>query len=671
MYEPSRTEVYEAVIAERFEVGPVLGRRITIGLVDADPNTLSAFGQLGDIVLQAGTTTIWQLQAGGNWTQITSGGGQTASDLFYLDAADFGMLPAASGTENSLALNTALATASALGFRNRVYIPPGDYAMGATIQHPANVIVFGTGPNTILRFAAGVSAWNFATGFLRAELGYLQILGVFGSAAPIGVDLDTSQRVWLHDLQIWDFQIGVRISGGTPFSAYNTIGPNVEVNRSTVIGVQALENANANRIVSSRVFFTYNGTSDAIGIDVSSAEVLEVDDVQVEAADVCVRVRNTNGLLHVNVHDCYLEPGTNPDTSAIGRLFDVDVDNLFDGIETVIFRNNAYSGLLGSAELPPEGLVDFDGYNRPFFGGRFGGQATPKRNYVFNGELLYYGLPTVLPGWGSSGSIPNLSSSGTFVTGVRSLEAQATGTDSTVSVGFTVTDDGVQWVTCGVRFQVVAPNVGFTFTATVGGNSRQYPVVAWSAGEWHEAWVTVPVDPANKAGAVAFVIDSVAGTGTILIDEAWAVPGKYATSSTQNAERVQLLPAPVPIVDRAAVVANEVYGPVDLLTLPSTLAAPYDTMSTAPTGVVGAVLRVEITTNSGGGGLLANHHWVYVDVPASGSVPATFSFTPAIYDAQPVSGEVTVRDTTISGGYNAGDGFSTDYTIYLVAWVLD
>jgi hypothetical protein len=675
MYEPSRTEVYKALIAERFEVGPILGRRIVIGFVDGDPNALSTFGEPGDIVFQEGTTTIWQRQASGLWVPIVTGGSNPfAVDLFYLDAADFGMLPSATGVVNSAALNTAIATASALGFRSRVYIPPGEYDMAATIQHPANVIVFGVGPNTILNFETGVSAWNFATGFLRSELGYLQIHGVFGAAAPIGIDLEQSQRVWLHDMQVWDFQIGVRISSGLSFSAYNTIGPNVEINRSTSIGVQALENANANRIVSSRIFFTYNGTDTGIGVDVSSAEVLELDDVQIEAADTCIRVRNTNGILHINVHDCYLEPGTNPGTTTVGSLFDVDVSNLFDGIETVIFRNNAYSGLRGDAILPPEGLVDFDGFSRAFFGGRYGGQAAPKRNWIYNGEVLYYGLPSVLPGWGTAGVAPTLSSNPLHVTGVRSLQADANAVTSTVSVGFTVSDDGVQWVTCGCRVQVLAGNVGFFFSGVVGANARQYvpPTSIAGDGLWHEFYVTVPVDPANKSGAVSFTVDAVNGTGSILIDEAWAVPGKYSVPSTQMAHRLQFLPAPIPIVVRTGVVANEAYGPIDILTLPSTLAAPLDAMSTAPTGTIGCILRLQLTCTGAPAGLMANHHWVYVDVPASGAViPASFDFAAwAVYSNQPVTGECTIFDTTISGGYNAGDGFSSDYTVYLVAWVL-
>ena len=591
---------------------------------------------------------------------------------FYYDiVVDFGADP--TGAVNATpAINAAIAAASAAGqIRNRVYIPPGTFRLSATVQHLANVIVFGSGPNSILQADTGVSAWDFATGFDRAELSHVTILGVFGAPAPIGINLDEAQRCYLHDLQIWDFQGGILLSSGASFSAYNTIGPNVEVNRSTVYGIRALANANANKIVGTRVFFTYNNTSTGIAIDISDAEVIEVDDCQLEAADYCIRVRNTTGITRVNIHDCYLEPGTNPNTLALGSCYDIVLTNLFDGIETLYLRNNTESGSRGTIDVPPEALVEIDGYSQAFYGARYSGAAAPKRNYVYNGELLYYGLPSVLPGWGVSGTPPTLSQSPTHVTGNRSLMATANAIDSNVACGFTVSDDGVEWITCGIRYQILAGNVGFFFSGTVGSNSRQFVPEPTPTDVWRESWVNVPVDPANKAGALGCVIDSVNGNGSILIDEIWAVPGKYAIPSTQYGERVQFLPAPIPLVTRTGVTANEAFGPIDILTLPSTLPAPFNDYSTAPTGVVGCILRVFVQCTGAPAGVMANVHQVYVDVPASGAiVPASFEFLQAIYSGEFHTKDVTVRDTTISGGYNAGDGFASNYTVSLIAWVL-
>jgi hypothetical protein len=650
----------------------VLNDVVRIFAFDAtDPNGL-VFAGINTWAISEITGMLWIKQIDGGtsgWQQVTSGTG-SESILPYWDVVeDFGASNTGSG-DASIAINAAIVAASAAGpIRNRVYIPPGTYTCLSTIQHLQNVHVFGTGPNTILQFGPGVNAWDFANSFDRAELSNLVILGVSAAPAPIGINLDMAQRVYLHDLQVWYFAIGLNVSGGGVFSAYHNI-ERCEINVCET-GVRAYTNANGNRIVGSRVFWCFNAGGTGIGIDISNAQGLEIDDCQIESADTCVRVRNTNGLLNLSVHDCYFEPGTNPTTLAIGSCYDVVVANLFDGVETLSFKNNVESGSRGNVELPPEALMEFDGYSRAFFGARFHGASAPKRNYVYNGQLLYYGLPSVLPGWGSAGAPPTLSESGTFVTGNRSLQAVATGTTSVVSVGFTVSDDGVDWVTCGIRYQIIAGNTGFFFTGTVGSNSRQYVPDQTPTGVWREAWVNVPVDPANKNGAIAFTIDSVNGNGTILIDEAWAVPGKYSVSSTQYGERIQFLPAPVPIVVRTGITGNEAFGPIDILTLPSTLAAPLDDFSTAPTGVIGGVFRMFINCTGAPAGLIANVHQMYVDIPASGAiVAASFEFLQAVYSNNFHTKDIIVRDTTISGGYNAGDGFASDYNLALIAWVL-
>lgn len=643
--------------------------RVTSGAACIGPNCpgISGSGTSG-----TGSTTGSTGPAGPTGATGPAGPPGPGEPPFYYDiVVDFGADP--TGVADATpAINAAIAAANAAGqTRNQVYIPPGTFRLGSTVQHLPNVIVFGTGPNSIFQADPGVSAWDFATGFNRAELSHVTILGVFGAPAAVGINLDQAQRNYVHDLQVWDFQGGILLSSGASFSAYNTIGPNVEVNRSTVYGIRALANANGNKIVGTRVFFTYNNTSTAIAIDISDAEVIEVDDCQLEAADYCIRVRNTTGITRVNIHDCYLEPGTNPTTLALGSCYDIILTSLFDGIETLYLRNNTESGSRGTIDVPPEALVETDGYSRAFFGARYSGAAVPKRNYTYNGEVLYYGLPSVLPGWGVSGTPPTLSESPTHVTGNRSLMATANAANSTVSCGFTVSDDGVEWVTCGIRYQILAGNVGFTFTGTVGSNNRQFQPEPTPTDVWRVNWVNVPVDPANRAGAVGCVVDSVNGTGSILIDEIWAVPGKYAVPSTQYGERIQFLPAPIDLVVRTGVTGNEVFGPIDLLTLPSTLAPPLDDFSTAPAGVVGAILRMRINCTGAPAGLISAFHQIYVDIVASGAiVPASFEFLPAVYSGQINTMDITKRGTTVSGGYNAADGFATDYSIALVAWVL-
>jgi Pectate lyase superfamily protein len=634
-------------------------------------------GVASDVVFSREPVAIWQKTGSATvfttdgWI-LVAGGDTTPEELFYTNlVTDYGADPTGA-VPASAQLNAAIADASAAGSNvNNVYIPPGTYRMDATIRHQANVHVFGVGANTILRFDTGINAWDFDPGFLRAELSNLVILGVFGAPAPVGLNLDQSQRCFIHDMQIWDFQIDCLLSSGASFSAYNVIGPNVELNRSTVVGLRALANANGNLVVSTRIFFTYNSTSTAIGVEAQDIDGLELDHVQIEAADVCIRSRNTSGIFHLNVHDTYLEPGTNPNTLVVGSAYDIVIDSLFDGIETLYIKNVTVNASRGGIDVPPEMFADIDGYSRAFFGARFSGAAVPKRNYTYNGQVLYYGLPSVLPGWGVSGVPPTLSPDPLHVTGNRSLRAQANAANSNVACGFTVSDEGVEWITCGIRYQILAGNVGFTFTGTCGANNRQYVPEPTPTNTWRESYVTVPVDPTNRSGALGCVVDAVNGTGSILIDEIWAVPGKFAIPSTQYGERIQFLPAPIPILTRTGVVGNETFGPIDLLTLPATLAPPLDLYSTAPAGVVGAVLRMFLNCTGAPAGLIAAFHQIYIDVVASGAiVPASFEFLQAVYSGQFHTKDIIKRGTTVSGGYNAADGFASDYNIALIAWVL-
>ena len=189
-------------------------------------------GVASDVVFSRSPVAIWQKTGSPTvftttgWV-LVAGGDTTPEELFYTNlVTDYGADPTGVVPADA-AMAAAQADASAIGTDvNTIYIPPGDYRFAATVQHLANVTVFGAGTNTILRFDAGVSAWDFATGFIRAELSKVVILGVFGAPAAIGLNLNESQRVWIHDMQIWDFQTGCLLSDGASFSAYNTIGPN-------------------------------------------------------------------------------------------------------------------------------------------------------------------------------------------------------------------------------------------------------------------------------------------------------------------------------------------------------------------------------------------------------------------------------------------------------------
>lgn len=646
-------------------------------------------GSIGDGRIQTDVARLWLKTSGDNtdtgWEALEPG---SAEDPFYANAADFG-LPRDGITDSYTALQAFLdriGDDAASGGKGWGYIPEGDYVYSQTPVQRANTFVFGAGLNTTLRPDPGVDGWSFEpVGGLgqpalnRAEFAYVQILGT--QAAPTGIGIDLNQRlmVHLHDLQVWDFAIGILISDGAVFSAYHKIGPQLEVNRCPV-GIRALANANGNQIDDVRIFWSFTLAEGGVGLDLADCQGMEIPGIAIESADTCVRVRNSNdasgALTQISGGTWYLEPGANPDTSSPGLTTDVVIVNRFDGIEVFDVRNIIGSGLLGDIDLPPEGFVRTNVPSRFFYGARFDGAAVSKRgSYVYNGFMQYYGLPSVLPNWGVSGTAPTLAESATAYRGPRSLLATANATNSGVGANLVVTDPGNEWVMCGVAYKVGPGNTGFFISASAGAGSRQLvdpiPGTDLTTDPWRIRYLQVPVDPASPSGGVTCVIDSVSGTGQALIGGIWAVPGRYASPLAQYGERIETLPAPIQIF-QATVTGNTTWGPIDLATLPSTLAAPLDDFSTAPVGAVGAVVRLRIETTDGATvGLMSNQHWHYIDVPASGAiVAADINRVMAIYSTVPNEGMFMIRDMTLSGGYIAGDGFTTILTVHIVAWIM-
>lgn len=604
----------------------------------------------------------------------------TEDDVF-INASLFGVVPS---LLDAGPIITALLSAVSTGnpyVRRKVYIPPGNYTIATPVVHPANVVVWGAGGTTIFRQPVGASntVWNFATGFLRSELAYCQVLGGVTNPADltdrrgIGVDLAQTQQVHMHHMQIWDFLTGLRLSDGIAFSSYHDIGPHLEINRCTT-GIYAPDEQNVSRIHDSRIFYSYGSLGEGVGFDIIDASALQIENVAIEATDLALRVRGSDGGLHVACNSNYYEPGTNPTTLEPGSCYDVLVEDIFDATSVFIDDNSIVSGSRGNIIMPPEAFCRADGYSRAFFGARFNGAAVPKRNLVFNGEILYYGLPSVLPNWAGGGVVPTVAQDQiNYVTGNRSLLLTAPGaTNSTLFAIFEVSDPGVQWVTCGIRYQVLAGNTGFFFTGTVGVNNRQLTDEIPGPGEWREKWVQVPVDPTNRTGSISINPDSVDGVGSVLVDEVWAVAGRYVIPSTQYAERVQMLPSPITIYSATGIVGLDLFGPIDITNLPALLAPPLDDFSTAPLGVIGGVFRLQVNmTGFPSTAVLGGPVYAFINIPASGAiVAATTHNVMATFGQTRHSGEVTIRDTTVAGGCVLYTGLATDYSVELIGWLL-
>ncbi len=210
-----------------------------------------------------------------------------------------------------------------------------------------------------------------------------------------------------------------------------------------------------------------------------------------------------------------------------------------------------------------------------------------------------------------------------FVTGTRSVRiTQIDDGFQRLEVEFVVSDPGIRWVTVGCRYQVIS-GTGFFFAADAGEGPKQFADLNPSNGEWREGHLQVHVAPGTTTGGVSLVP---ATEGEVLIDEVWAVPGRFAVESTQYAERVELLESPLRILNRRGVRHDETQGPVDITNLPNILQPPLAGLAVAPRGVVGCLLRVRIETRHGltlspggvhpeGSPLLENFHYAYVDIP--------------------------------------------------------
>lgn len=588
------------------------------------------------------------------------------------------------GRDAAPEINAMLAEASAAGFRTgrnqRVLFPTGMYTYGTNITIPANVSIWGDGPATIWQQSDGAEV-ICATGFLHSKIQSLMIRGqaAFGGAVVgRGISMVSSQFMSLEDMQIWYFETGIALSDGTPYSAHHHIGPNLSVNLCRT-GILAGPNGNSNHIESVRVFWCFGPANEGVALDVDSASGLVVVNMTSDSADTSLRIRNTGPTgLRFTMVGGFLEPGTNPDTAQVGTPYDIDVPN-DNVVEPVVqFFGVFPSAQRGRALLDPEGYHYFDAPSSYPFGARFAGSGGPKRNLLRNGMFNYF-APSLVPGMtGTVAPVPTfaeVTTAGDFLTGVRSIRFTPTGVAGSRGFAFLASDNASRWITAGIRYRVPAGNTGFYMSVSMQGATRQYrDQEETPAGEWREGWISMPIDPSNpsRAGSVNITPDAVDGTGTILVDEVWVTEGRYSVPSTQYGERIEMLPAPITIDDQT-LTGNGAFGPIDITNLPAVLAPPLDDFSAAPYGVVGAIYRFIVTTDSGAfGTALAGRHGIIPNVPAAGAIIPAFSLwcVSPQWSQIPASQDFHIRTTSISGVMNVADGFSTRYRVQVVAWIL-
>jgi len=346
--------------------------------------------------------------------------------------------------------------------------------------------------------------------------------------------------------------------------------------------------------------------------------------------------------------------------------YDIAVDDP-DGQAIIRGEGNVFNGI-GRAQLPASGLHYWDGHTAGSFGAHISGSGIPKRNLIRNGDLKYWGgFPDNVPNWSVTNTPIIGEETADFVTGTRSarITQNLVGLEG-LQVGIVVSDPGIRWVTIGCRYKVIA-GTGFFFAGSIDLPPRQFADPNLSNNEWQEGHLEVPVNPGATLGTVSIIPST---GGEVLVDEVWAVPGRFAVDSTQYGERVELLETPIQILSRSGITSDEIQGPVDITNLQNVVDPPLAGLAVAPRGVVGCLLRADIVTHAAGASLLESFHFAYVDIPGDNISPAQTHRVYSHWGEQPNEEVIVIRSTEITGGYEAGDNLSSDYAWQVVGWVL-
>jgi hypothetical protein len=260
-----------------------------------------------------------------------------------------------------------------------------------------------------------------------------------------------------------------------------------------------------------------------------------------------------------------------------------------------------------------------------------------------------------------------------FVTAGRSYDVtQAGNPNDGITTTFTVPET-TDYLTAMVRFKNLS-SAEPLFRLGSGVNAALFAdLLPPSAEEWRVAAMTVAVDPA-AAGVVTLTLtaDQTAAGGQVRIDEAWVVVGATAAPPRAHAHRVEVLPAPVTVVQRTALTADTEFAPTSLVGLPG--------LGGAPRGVIGAILSLRATATptgsgpvrdvldaSGVGAALPRAIRPYLREPSSGQ---RWSLD-VLFDRLEHDRQVVLRGTSFVDGLRVfGGSMTTSYRVELVGWVL-
>lgn len=564
-------------------------------------------------------------------------------------------------TDNLASFQATLDAVAAAGGGIALVPAGGRFFWRGTLTVPHRVILRGLGTCSALRARPGVNnpAVRFAPGAHRGGLESLVLVG--DAHRGLGIDLSGAQFLRLRDFEVWTFGVGLLMSDGrTSFAGYNHVA-DFEVN-SCWTGVRAWEHCNQGSIREGRIHFCRNNGK-GVAIDIDAATALTMAHVAVEDFDLGVRIR---GRTSVSLRDVYYEADVPRSGLVQGAWMDIRPDR-----GSIVRMDNSHAGVSRSVVMGGslEDAVTTDERSHVFDGAKRHHAAAPERNLVENGDF-HRADGLTIPGWGLNFAPDLAENTDDFVTGGRSYDVRQNGNPNDGIRTAFVVPETTDYVTVMVRYKNVS-STSLLFRVVSGGNAALYVDPVPPSRDWRVAAITVAVDQ-SAAGAVHAILtaDQEGAAGQIRVDELWAVVGATAAPPRAHAHRIEFLPEPVTVVERAALTGDATFGPTDLTSLPG--------LGGAPRGVVGAVLALRGSATPGGG------NGGFLDPSGIGAaLPRAlrpFVEEPSsrqrwrldiVFDRLEHDRQVALRSTSFVDGIHAfDDAMAVTYRVDVVGWVL-
>lgn len=528
---------------------------------------------------------------------------------------DYGAVPGGIGSSavNAQAFRNALGTGA-----RRILIPEGSWWFNEILFNtnqylPLGVEIFGEGVNaTILHYnptndaIPAFKAWPTPAGTTQYARSSFHDFTILGRVTPainippvgIGIDLDNALFCRVVDVQVWEFDIGVRFNSGVAStdSGYNVL-ERFEIN-SCRTGILMGNATNADTVQNGRVWNSlvlYDATGsgggarqEGFGILVQGAsgaggpsggQGVLISGVAVERSEVCLFVRLSRDT---TVIGCYFEPGDTPPGGpgteypqyAAGsypfgreRRRCLDIDSASERVHFVGTLTSEPSNPAGEttwtptyAPVAPETRTELQYSSFPASGGSFAinaygaalhGATAAYANRIKNADMSRgtWQWPTT-----NMGSGTQMVDATSYVISGQSLRLTVGDNVQFYMSQNVVLNSGLRSVTVAVRYRLLsaAPNA-FRFALYEGATRLGFfsdVDAGGGASPWKTRALTGRFDglaggvtgPRTLQVRIYPYNDSIGAAGQqVLVDSIWLVDGEYAPPYRPYTEGIEIL----------------------------------------------------------------------------------------------------------------------------------